>query len=113
MSTVIGAIDEAGREAMGQARDHNVAAVRRAIPSRSGRARAGQRGSVRRQGLGYVLEVKPTRRVRYPNGVSAVEVTRWLEEGTGIPGPRSHWITPRRASAFRLPGGWHAERVRG
>lgn len=113
MSTVLGAIDREGRAAMRAAGRLNVAAVRAAMPARSGRARSGQRSSVRREGLGFVLEVSPSSRVRYPNGVSVRQVTEWLEEGTGLYGPRHRWITPRRARAFRLPGGWNAERVRG
>jgi hypothetical protein len=36
---------------------------------------------------------------------SAVPQARWLEEGTGLYGPRHQWIVPRRAKALRFPAG--------
>lgn len=112
-TTVLGALDLAGRRSAREARDDTVAAVRRTLPARSGRARQGARGAVRRQPDGYVIEVSPSSRVRYPSGVTAKEVTRWIEGGTGIHGPRHRMIRPRRAHAFRLPHGFRTTELAG
>lgn len=106
VATVLGAIDKRGRTTATAAGTHTLAAVRSTLPSRSGRLRQGTRRSVRRTPTGYVIEVAPTSRVRYPNGVTAKQVGGWVEGGTGIHGPRHKRITPRRAKAFRLPSGW-------
>lgn len=113
VQTVLGALDTEARNTARDAGDATLAVVRRTIPARSGRARAGQRRAVRRTPTGYVIDVAPTSRVRYPNGVSAKEVTRWLDRGTGIYGPRHHPIRPRRGSFFRLPGGFVAHELDG
>lgn len=34
-----------------------------------------------------------------------VEYARWLEEGTGLYGPRNQWIYPKHAQALRWPAG--------
>jgi hypothetical protein len=113
VDTVLGAFDSEARAAAREASQVGVAAVRRTFPARTGRARAGQRGSVRRTPTGYTVQVAPSSRVRYANGVTAVQVTRWLELGTGVHGPRGRPIRPRRASAFRLPHGWVADELQG
>lgn len=113
MTTLLGAIDTAGRDTAAQARDLTVAAVRRTMPARSGRARKAQRGAVRRARTGYTIEVSPSSRVRYPNGVTAKQVTRWVDQGTGLFGPKGRPIRPRRAHVFRLPNGHAATEVTG
>jgi hypothetical protein len=113
MATVLGAIDLEARRTAQRAGRHGVAAVRQRLPARTSTVRRGQRSSVKRTGVGYIITVAPSSRERYPSGVTALEVTRWLEGGTGVHGPRGRPIRPRRASAFRLPGGWMAEQVRG
>jgi hypothetical protein len=113
MTTVLGAIDAEGRKTAAGARDHTVAAVRRLLPARTGRARRAARGAVRRSPTGYTVEVKPTKRERYESGVTALEVTRWIEEGTGVYGKRGRPYPPRRAEAFRLPGGWRTTMIAG
>lgn len=113
ITTVVGAMDNEGRKAAGRARTATVSAVKRNLPARSGNARKGTRGSVKRTPVGYEIVVAPSKRVRYRNGVSAVEVTRWLEEGTGIAGPRHAPIVPRKGHPFRLPGGFVSGELRG
>jgi hypothetical protein len=105
MGTVLGAIDVAGKATAVEARDFGVAAVRRVLPARSGRLRRGTVGRARKSPTGFVIEVGPVSRVKYPNGVSAKEVTRWVAGGTGVHGPHGRPIRPRKADAFRLPGG--------
>lgn len=113
IDTVLGAFDREARAAAREAGQIGLAAVRRTFPARTGRARSGQRASVRRTPTGYTVQVAPSSRVRYPNGVTAVQVSRWLEVGTGVHGPRARPIRPRRASAFRLPHGWVADELQG
>jgi hypothetical protein len=113
IQTVLGAYDTAARATARDAGDIGLAAVRRIMPARTGRARRGQRRMVRRTALGYIIEVSPTSRVRYPNGVSAKEVTRWVDRGTGIHGPRHQPIRPRKGNVFRLPGGFVADELPG
>lgn len=113
MATVLGAFDLEARRSAQRAGRYGVAAVRRRMPARTGKARSAQRASVRRTGLGYIVRIEPSARVRYPNGVSALEVTRWLEGGTGEFGPRKRPIKPRRARGFHLPSGWVSDVIRG
>lgn len=113
METVVGAIDAEGRRTAASARDWTVAAVRRVLPARSGRQRQAARGRVTRTALGYRVEVKPSKSVRYANGVTAVEVAGWLEKGTGIFGPRGRLIRPRKGKAFHLPSGWRSTAIKG
>lgn len=101
--TVLGAVDLEARRTATRARTASVAAVKRVLPAHTGRARRGTRGSVRRTPTGYVIEVRPDSRVRYPNGVSAVQVHQWLEGGTGEQGPRHQRIPFERRG--RLPSG--------
>lgn len=113
IDTVLGAFDDGARDAAREAGDLGLAAVRRLMPARTGRARTGQRRAVRRTPLGYRIEVAPTSRVRYPSGVSAKEVTRWVDQGTGVRGPRHRPIRPRKGGVFRLPGGFVAHELQG
>jgi hypothetical protein len=113
MSTVLGAIDLEARRTAQRAARHGVAAVRQRLPARTGTARRGQRSSVKRTGVGYVITIAPSSRERYSSGVTAVEVTRWIEGGTGEHGPRGRPIRARRGRPFRLPGGWFAQEVQG
>jgi hypothetical protein len=113
METVLGALDAEARRTAGDARNATVAAARRVLPARSGRQRRAARGRVTRTGLGYVITVAPDKRVRYPGGLSALEVARFLEGGTGVFGPSGRPIRPRRAKAFHLPGGWRSTTVQG
>lgn len=113
IETVLGAFDIGARDASRDAGDATLAAVRRIMPARSGRARRGQRRAVRRTPTGYVIDVAPTSRVRYPNGVSAKQVTLWVDRGTGVHGPRHRPIRPRKGNVFRLPGGFVADEMDG
>lgn len=101
VETMLGAVDLSARRTAGRARTHTVAAVKRLMPARSGRARSAAAGSVKRTALGYVITVAPRARVRYPSGITAVEVTRFVEKGTMLQGPRKR--VPRRLG--RLPSG--------
>lgn len=113
-STVLGVMDQVARAASTDAKNHTVAAVKRTMPARSGRARAGQRGSIRRTRNGYLITISPSSKPVYPNGVSAAEVTRWVGGGTGVFGPTGRPIRPRRGKAFHLPGGvWSSKAIQG
>lgn len=112
IETVLGAFDREARAAAREASTIGVAAVRRTFPARTGRTRAGQRGSVRRTPTGYTVQVAPSSRARV-GAVTAVQVTRWLELGTGVHGPHARPIRPRRARAFHLPNGWVADELQG
>lgn len=105
IATVLGAIDTTARDTASTAKDHTVAAVRRTLPARTGRQRAAARGRVTRTRTGYQIVVAPARTVRYPNGVTAVQVAGWIEGGTGVHGPHRRPIRPRRGDVFKLPGG--------
>jgi hypothetical protein len=111
--TALGAIDNSAKMTAGTARDHTVAAARRILPAHSGRLRSATRGRVQRTPIGYLIRVAPVASVRYPNGVTAVQVARWVAGGTGIHGPRKRAYTPRRADAFRLPSGWRTTTIEG
>lgn len=113
VQTVLGAYDNTARQVARDAGDVGLSAVRRLMPARTGRARSGQRRAVRRTPTGYSITVAPTSRVRYPNGVSAKEVTRWVDRGTGVRGPRHRPIRPRKGNVFRLPGGFVADQLQG
>jgi len=113
IKTALGAFDEHARISARAAGTIGLAAVRRTMPARSGRARRGQRLTVRRTPTGYISDVAPTSRVKYPNGVTAKQVTRWVDRGTGIHGPRHQPIRPRKGGVFRLPGGFVANELPG
>ena len=53
----------------------------------------------------YKIAVAVSKRERH--------IAKWVEAGTGIYGPRHKPIRPRKAKAFRLPGGHEARSVRG
>jgi hypothetical protein len=109
VETVIGALDDAAREAARQAGNLTVAAVRQGMPARLGGA---QKSAVRRTPTGYAIEVSPSSRVKYGR-VTAKQVTRFREGGTGVYGPRGRPIRPRAGGAFHLPGGWVSGELRG
>lgn len=113
ISTVLGALDLEGQATAREASQHTVSAVRRTMPARSGRARRAQAGRVTREGQGFRVEVKPRNTSQYPGGVTPVQVTRFIDQGTGVYGPRGRPYGPRRAEAFRLPSGWHSGTIQG
>lgn len=113
VQTVLGAFDVEARSTARDAGNVTLAAVRRTIHSRSGKLARGQRRTVRRAPTGYVIDVAPTSRVRYPNGVSAKEVMRWVDAGTGVKGPRGRPIRRRGGRPFKLPGGFVADELQG
>jgi hypothetical protein len=112
LPTILAHVDHAARQAANRARQAAVPVVRAGLPVVSGRLRRGTTGRVSRTPTGYALTVAATSRVRYPSGVSAKQVLRFVTQGTGVFGPLRRRITPRRASAFVLPG-WSAESVSG
>lgn len=112
-TTVLGAMDAEARATARAAGNIGLAAVRRTLPARSGRLRRGQRVRITRTAVGLMLEVSPSSRIRYPNGVTAKEVTRFVDQGTGEEGPHHRPIRPRRAKAFHLPTGWAAGELKG
>lgn len=112
IATIVAAVDTAAREAANEARRAAVPIARACLPARSGRARRGTVGRVSRTPTGYRLEITGSSRVRYPNGVTAKQVHRFITRGTGIFGSLGRPIRPRKAEAFVLPG-WAAESVRG
>lgn len=113
VETVLGAIDTQARRSASRAGTVGVAAVRRYVPARTGRARAGVARRVRRSLHGYLIEVYPSAKSRYASGVTSKQVLGWLERGTGEYGPRGRPIRPRRGHAFHLPGGWVSGSIRG
>lgn len=110
VETVLGALDDAAREASRAAGELTLSAVRRGMPARLASA---QRSTARRTATGYQIVVAPTSRIRYPSGVTSKQVTRFREGGTGVYGPTGRPITPRRADAFHLPQGWRTTEVQG
>jgi hypothetical protein len=113
IATMLAAIDTEGRETVNRARELGVPAFRAVEPAVSGRLRRGTVGRVARTLRGYSLTIAPTSRVRYPSGVTAAQVFRFVDRGTGVYGARGRVIRPRKAKAFALPGGWEARFVRG
>lgn len=113
IASMVGAIDVEARATVERARDAGVPAFRGVEPSYSGRLRAGTTGRIGKTVSGFSLTIGPTARVRYPSGVSAREVFRFVDKGTGVFGRKGAPIRPRRAKVFALPGGFEAESVRG
>lgn len=111
--TILGAMDAEARSTARAAGNLGLAAVRRTLPARSGRLRRGQRVKISRTARGLALEVSPTSRIKYPSGVSAVEVTRFVVGGTGVHGPKGRPYGPRRAHAFRLGDHFVATELQG
>lgn len=109
VETVLGALDVAARRSAREAGELVAGGVRRGMPARLASA---QRSTVRRTATGYRIDVEPTSRVRYPGGVTARQVTRFREGGTGVYGPSGRPIRARSGHPFRLPHGWSGE-VRG
>jgi hypothetical protein len=111
--SLMGAIDHGAREAANDVRRTVLGPVRATLPARSGRARRGTTGRVGRTPTGYSVTFAATSRVRYPNGVSAKQVVRWLHTGTGVFGPLGRPIKPKKGDAFHLPSGWRSGTLRG
>jgi hypothetical protein len=104
------------------ARDAALPAYRAIEPARSNRLRRGTTGRVTRVKGGTKLTIGPTARVRYPGGrltrsaeggVSAIEVFRFVDQGTGIYGPAHKPIRRRRGGPFVLPNGVVTRQIRG
>lgn len=112
--TFVAALDRGAQESANDARRIGTPVVRAALPARSGRARRGTTGRVGRTGTGYRLTFAATSRVRYPNGISAVQVVRFIHTGTGVYGPTGKPIRPRkRGGHFHLPSGWKSGTIQG
>jgi hypothetical protein len=116
LGTALEVIDLQGRASAEAVRDLTVPAVRRALPARSGRLRSATRGRVGRTATGYAVTIAPSKSVRYPGrsgGVSAREVARFVESGTGVYGPQHRAIRRRNGGPFHLPNGWRSTTLRG
>lgn len=114
IDTAIAAGETAARFAMNAARVLGVSAIRQVEPRHSGRLQKGTTGRITRTQTGLRLTIGPSDRVRYPGGrghrslrggVSAVEVWRFVDGGTGIYGPTGKKITRSTGKAFMLPRG--------
>lgn len=112
-TTVLGAMDQVARASAADAKNHGLAAVRSTFPARSHRLIDGQRASVVRTTNGYAITIRPNDKLRYPNGVTPVQVAGWVSGGTGEFGPRRRAITPRKGRPFRLPNGWSSGTIKG
>lgn len=123
LGTALELVDVEARRTAEAARDVLLPVVRRNLPARTGRLQAATRGRVGRTPTGYSITVSPSPSVRYHggrgasygsgNGVSAREVARFVEGGTGIYGPGGRPIRRRDGKPFVLPNGWHAKSIRG
>lgn len=107
VETVVGELDKAAGRTARRARTLAQSAVRRRLPVRSRTLYDATRGTARRTATGYRITVTP-RSTPYPRGgVTAREVARFVEGGTGIAGPTGLPIYPRHAEAFPEPFGEH------
>lgn len=122
IGTTLELVDVEAQRAAEQARDLTVAVVRRNLPARSHRLeRSIGRGRVSRTRTGFSITVQPSKSVRYPGGrlqrsseggVSAREVARFVEGGTGIY-RNGRPIRRRNGKPFLLPNGVHVKAIRG
>lgn len=103
--TLLGRIDHALQQEARAAGQDLLTAVRAAEPVRTGQLRAQTRLRVSKTPQGWKIAVAVSKRERH--------IAKWVEAGTGIYGPRHKPIRPRKAKAFRLPGGHEARSVRG
>lgn len=99
------AADGAAREVARRAGRAALEVVQPRIPRASGQSAAQTRVRVRSDIEGHHVTVGPTKAVAWR--------VRFFEEGTGIYGPRHRPIRPRKAKAFRLPGGREYAEVKG
>lgn len=99
------AADRAAREVARQAGNAALQVVRPRIPRQSGQAASQTRVRVRSDIEGHHVTVGPSKAVAWR--------VRFFEEGTGIYGRKGRPIRPRRAKAFRLPGGIEVAEVKG
>lgn len=99
------AADRAARKVARDAGNAALAVVRPRIPRASGQAAEQTRVRVRTDIEGHHVTVGPSKKVAWR--------ARYFEEGTGIYGPRHRPIRPRKAKAFRLPGGIEVASVKG
>lgn len=103
--TAFRALDRHAAAAARQAGRDAVAVVQPMIPRRTGQAAAQTKARVKKVPEGYLITVGPSKRVAWR--------VKFFEVGTGIYGPRHRPIRPRRAKAFRLPGGIEVAQVKG
>ena len=99
------AADQAARRVARDAGNAALAAVKPRIPRATGQAAANTKVRVRTDIEGHHVTVGPSKAVAWR--------ARYFEEGTGVYGPRRRPIRPRKAKAFRLPGGKEFAEVKG
>lgn len=99
------ATDRATRAVARKAGRAALEVVKPRVPRASGQAAENTRVTVRSDVEGHHVTVGPSKRVSWR--------VRFFEGGTGIYGPKGRPIVPRRAQAFRLPGGIEVASVRG
>lgn len=97
--------DRAARKVAREAGNAALGVVRPRIPRQTGRAAQETRVRVRSDIEGHHVTVGPSKNVAWR--------VKFVEDGTGIYGPRHRVIRPRRARAFTLPGGVEVASVRG
>lgn len=103
--TMLGRIDRAMHQAAQEAGQEILVAVRAAEPARTGNLRRQTRVRVSKTRDGWKITVKPTK--------SVARIAKWVEDGTGIYGPRRRRIRPRHGKAFVLPNGVRVKSTRG
>lgn len=99
------AAEEAARKVARAAGEAALAVVKPRVPRQSGQAAAQTRVRVRSDIEGHHVTVGPSKQVAWR--------VKFFEEGTGIYGRKHRPIRPRRARAFRLPGGIEVAEVKG
>lgn len=99
------AADQAARKVARAAGAAALAVVQPRIPRATGQLAAETRVRVRTDIEGHHVTVAPSKKVAWR--------ARYVEAGTGVYGPRHQPIRPRKAKAFRLPGGVEVSSVRG
>lgn len=99
------AADRAARKVARDAGNAALAVVKPRIARATGRAAEQTRVRVRSDIEGHHVTVGPSKQVAWR--------ARYFEEGTGVYGPRHRPIRPRKAKAFRLPGGREYAEVKG
>lgn len=97
--------DKAARKVARQAGNAALNVVRPRIPRQTGAAARETRVRVRTDIEGHHVTVGPSKNVAWR--------VKFVEDGTGLYGPRHRPIRPRHAKAFRLPGGVEVAYVRG
>ncbi len=102
--TLLGQIDLAMQREARQVGERILTEVRAAEPAKTGELRRETRLTVSKTADGWKIKVAVRKK--------RVHVAKWVEDGTGIYGPRHRKIRPRKAKAFKI-GGREVRSVKG